>query len=57
MGFTRNSFSKKKQIKDSAIIGGSTAVLFLADQVIANSVQSTLTSAGIRQRKIFRLIV
>ncbi|MBK8610047.1 MAG: phosphatase PAP2 family protein [Chitinophagaceae bacterium] len=55
-GFTRNSF-QKKQIKDWAIIGGSTAVLFLADQVIANSVQSTLTSAGIHGQEDFSPIV
>jgi PAP2 superfamily len=38
-GFAKNSFSRKN-LKGLGIIAGSTALLYLADQVITNSVQS-----------------
>lgn len=55
-GFTKNSFSKKNY-KDLAIVAGSTAILFLADQVITNSVQSSFRDVGIHATENFSPIV
>lgn len=55
-GFTKNSFSKNNY-KDLAIVAGSTAILILADQVIANSVQSSFRNAGIHATENFSPIV
>lgn len=55
-GFTKNSF-KKKQVKDWAILAGSTAFLFLADQSIANTVQTNFRKVGIHGEEDFSPII
>lgn len=55
-GFTKHSF-QKKQLKDLAIVVGSSAVLILADQMITNTVQSNFSNAGIHGEERFSPIV
>lgn len=55
-GFTKNSF-RKKNYKDLAIIAGTTAFLFFADQVITNTVQSNFRDAGIHATENYSPIV
>lgn len=51
-GFTKQSF-KKQNLKNLAIVAGSTAVLIFADQAITNSVQSNFNNAGIHGTESF----
>ena len=55
-GFTKHAFHKK-QLKDLAIVVGSSAVLILADQMITNSVQSNLRNANIHGTENFSPII
>ena len=55
-GFTKQSF-KKQNLKDLAIVAGSTAILILADQAITNSVQTNFNNAGIHGTESFSPIV
>ncbi len=56
VGFTKHSF-QKKQIKNLAIVVGSSAILILADQMITNTVQSNLRDAGIHATENFSPII
>ena len=55
-GFTKQSF-QKQNLKNLAIVAGSTAILILADQAITNSVQINFNNAGIHGTENFSPIV
>ncbi|MGB4843879.1 MAG: phosphatase PAP2 family protein [Ferruginibacter sp.] len=55
-GFTKNSFRRKNH-KDLAIVAGATAILFFADQAIANSIQSSFRNAGIHATENYSPII